>query len=76
MKIQSSLQAMRLLVHDAVDAMKNNDTSRVLVYLNLVEQQLGVQQSKNETLIAGSNITTNAAAADHIPYIQASYCWD
>ena len=59
----SSLQAMRLLVHDAVDAMKNNDTSRVLVYLNLVEQQLGVQQSKNETLIAGFNTTTNAAAA-------------
>src|SRR5215510_3460647 len=57
----SSLQAMRLLVHDAVDATKNNDTSRGLVYLNLVQQQLGVQQLKNESSSTINNATIAAA---------------
>jgi hypothetical protein len=57
----SSLKAMRLLVHDAVDATKNNDTSRGLVYLNLVEQQLGIQQLKNETFSTINNATVAAA---------------
>jgi len=57
----SSLQAMRILVHDAVDATKHNDTTRGLVYLNLVEQQLGVQQLKNETSSTINNATVAAA---------------
>ena len=42
-KNSSSVMATELLVNDAIEAARGNDSSRAVVYLNLVQQQLGIQ---------------------------------
>ena len=42
-KNSSSVMATELLINDAIEAVRGNDSSRAVVYLNLVQQQLGIQ---------------------------------
>ena len=35
--------ATELLINDAIESTRGNDSSRAMVYLNLVQQQLGIQ---------------------------------
>ena len=42
-KNSSSVMATELLINDVIEAVRGNDSSRALVYLNLVRQQLGIQ---------------------------------
>ena len=42
-KNSSSVMATELLINDAIEAVRGNDSSRAVVYLNLVRQQLGIQ---------------------------------
>jgi hypothetical protein len=59
----SSVQAMKLLLHDAIQAIHDRDLSRAIVYLNLVGEQFGIQQSKSEAsnkVTEGVSNTTNS----------------
>jgi PsbP-like protein len=45
----SSFMATELLINDAIEAIRGNDSSRAVVYLNLVQQQFGIPVSTNES---------------------------
>ena len=45
----SSIEATKLLLNDAIQALNNNDTTRASAYMGLASQQLGVVPSKDNT---------------------------
>jgi hypothetical protein len=46
----SNIEAAKILIDDAVDALKNNDTGKAIMHMNLANQQLGLAGS-NSTLV-------------------------
>ena len=57
----SSIEATKLLLNDAIQALNNNDTTRASAYMGLASQQLGVEPSKDETQSTNSNTNTIAS---------------
>ena len=51
----SSIEATKLLLNDAIQALNNNDTIRASAYMGLASQQLGAYPSKGETQSTNSN---------------------
>src|SRR6476661_2488600 len=47
----SLIEAAKLLLHDAIQAVHDRDVSRALVYLDLLGPQFGIQQPKGEPSI-------------------------
>lgn len=64
----SSIQATKLLLHDAVQAVHDGDVSRALLYLNLVAQQFGIQQPKSESANAVTPAASNTTSLDFLTY--------
>ena len=58
----SSIEATKLLLNDAIQALNNNDTTRASAYMGLASQQLGVDEpSKVDTQSTTSNTNTIAS---------------
>ena len=58
----SSIEATKLLLNDAIQALNNNDTTRASAYMGLASQQLvGVEPSKVDTQSTTSNTNTIAS---------------
>ncbi len=55
----SSIEATKLLLNDAIQALNNNDTTRASAYMGLASQQLGVEPSKIDTQSTTSDTDTN-----------------
>lgn len=67
-KNSSSVMATELLINDAIEAVRGNDSSRAVVYLNLVRQQLGIQSQspispteKQPSSLINSNSNSNSS---------------
>ena len=57
----SSIEATKLLLNDAIQALNNNDTTRASAYMGLASQQLGVEPSKVDIQSNTSNTSTIAS---------------
>jgi PsbP-like protein len=57
----SSIEATKLLLNDAIQALNNNDTTRASAYMGLASQQLGVEPSKVDTQSNASSTNTIAS---------------
>lgn len=57
----SSIEATKILLNDAIQALNNNDTTRASAYMGLASQQLGVEPSKVDTQSTTSNTNTIAS---------------
>ena len=57
----SSIEATKLLLNDAIQALNNNDTTRASAYMGLASQQLGVEPSKVDTQSTASSTNTIAS---------------
>lgn len=57
----SSIEATKLLLNDAIQALNNNDTTRASAYMGLASQQLGAYPSKVDTQSTTSNTNTIAS---------------
>ena len=58
----SSIEATKLLLNDAIQALNNNDTTRASAYMGLASQQLGVEEpSKGDTQSTASDTDTIAS---------------
>ena len=64
----SSAQAMKLLLHDAIQAFTIVMLAEHLVYLNLVGEQFGIQQSKSEASNKVTAGVSNATNSDFLTY--------
>ncbi len=63
----SSIEATKLLLKDAIQALNNNDTNRASAYMGLATQQLGDYPSKDETQSTDSN-TDRIASKNYLLY--------
>ena len=55
----SSIEATKILLNDAIQALNNNDTTRASAYMGLASQQLGVEEpSKVDTQSTASDTNT------------------
>ncbi len=54
----SSIEATKLLLNDAIQAVNNKDNSKASVYMELVSEQLGAQPTNNGTYPTATNANT------------------
>ena len=64
----SSIQAAKLLLHDTIQAVNDSDVNRALVYLDLLGQQFGNQQSKGEPAIMVTTGASNTTSLNSLTY--------
>jgi hypothetical protein len=64
----SSIEATKLLLNDAIQALNNNDTTRAFSYMGLASQQLGVEPSNVDTQSTTSNTNTIIASKNYLLY--------
>ena len=65
----SSIEATKILLNDAIQALNNNDTTRASAYMGLASQQLGVEEpSKVDTQSTASDTNTIIASKTYLLY--------